>query len=132
MTEKEINEILDNTLYKGQTLVLELKDNERIIKINAGFGENYDEIIGPEADACDYFFLYAYKLEDEDLLSEIGGGILVREQFIEDEFYGKPIRAVIDEVFASNISENKDFPDCDVFDLGISAYYPRITNVIEY
>lgn len=128
MTEREVNKILDYTLYKGQTLILELKDNERIIRIDEG---TELEVVQDEKDYCDYFSLYAYELEDEDLLSEIGGGFLLRKQFVDDEFYGKPIRAVIDEVFASNISEDES-PDCDVFDLGISAYYPRITNVIAY
>ena len=96
--------------YRGDDIILEYDD--KYLVISEGTGENLlpeDE----EEGYVDYFNLEVYNKADYDNCNNpfsIGGGFMMREKLIRNEFYSCSVASVIKTVFEANGEE-------DAFDL---------------
>lgn len=101
--------VLDNLLdkiYNGQDVKLEY--DKYVLFIKEGSGDNllYEDI---EDGYVDYIYTEVYLKDDlvkEEYPSEIGGGFMMLKDTIENLFYDKPIRELIDYVFTENTEED--------------------------
>lgn len=98
-------------IWNGEDIYISYSD--KVLLIAEGTGDN----LWPEDEEegyVDYFNLELYqKIESIDYVDyddAIGGGFMMRERLIQEEFAGKTVDEVITEVFRCN-------GDADVFDL---------------
>ena len=101
--------VLDNLLdmtYNGQDVKLEYDKYVLFIKEGSGDNLSYEDI---EDGYVDYIYTEVYLKDDlvkEEFPSEIGGGFMLLKDTIENLFYDKPIRELIDYVFTENAEED--------------------------
>ncbi len=99
-------------LYKGQDINITYNGKQLLIAEGSG-----DNLTGEDMDEgyVDYFNLELYDPNVKckfypDMLDTIGGGFMMRDKLIADEFYGKTVEDVINFIFAEN-------GDIDAFEL---------------
>ena len=85
--------------YRGEDIFVAYGDY--VLLIAEGTGDN----LLPEDESegfVDYFNLEVYKREEfnekDSRAREIGGGFMMREHLIADEFYGKTVKEIVDMV----------------------------------
>lgn len=99
------------SIWNGENIYLAYGD--KVLLIAEGTGDNLmeDDI---EDGYVDYFNLEVYSAKfgfnKIGTLNTIGGGFMMRNRMIRDEFYGLPVEEVVSAVFKENGQE-------DAFDL---------------
>lgn len=101
-----VSDNLLDKIYNGQDLKLEY--DKYVLFIREGTGDNllYEDI---ENGYVDYIYTEVYLKDDlvkEEFPSEIGGGFMMLKDTIDNLFYDKPIRELIDYVFTENAEED--------------------------
>lgn len=106
-----------NDVWKGEDIFV--RYNKVVLMIAEGTGDNLD----PKEDVgfVDYFYLETYNEDDFDFdrlgcINSIGGGIMLREKLISEEFYGRTVKEVVDWVFEENAGDAYDLYTCSIPD----------------
>ena len=93
-----------DSIWNGEDIYLAYGD--KVLLIAEGTGDNLmeDDI---EDGYVDYFNLEVYKAAEFDfhkigMLNTIGGGLMMRNMMISDEFYGLRVDQIISAVFEEN------------------------------
>ena len=101
--------VLDNLLdmtYNGQDVKLEYDKYVLFIKEGSGDNLSYEDL---EDGYVDYIYTEVYLKDDlvkEEFPSEIGGGFMLLKDTIDNLFYDKPIKELIDYVFTENTEKD--------------------------
>ncbi|WP_027438710.1 hypothetical protein [Lachnospira multipara] len=101
-----VSDDLLDIAYNGQDVKLEYDKYVLFIKEGSGDNLSYEDI---EDGYVDYIYTEVYLKDDlvkEEFPSEVGGGFMLLKDTIENLFYDKPIRELIDYVFTENTEED--------------------------
>ena len=119
--------VLDNLLdmtYNGQDVKLEYDKYVLFIKEGSGDNLSYEDI---EDGYVDYIYTEVYLKDDlvkEEFPSEIGGGFMLLKDTIDNLFYDKPIKELIDYVFTENTEK-------DYYELHTTSLPSNVILIIE-
>lgn len=103
--------VLDNlldTTYNGQDVKLEYDKYVLFIKEGSGDNLSYEDI---EDGYVDYIYTEIYLKDDlvkEEYPSEIDGGFIMLKDTIDNLFYDKPIKELIDYIFDENTEDTEE------------------------